>query len=292
MSIVGENQVYNHKANLLIVTVINLSISFVQVVGGLLTGSLSLMSDALHNLGDTSALFIAFLAGKRSLKKPDLKNTFGYKRIEILAALFNASILIALCIFLFYSAIQRLLNPTEIDSELMLIVAVFGLLANFISVLILKKRKGENLNVKAAYLHLLGDTLSSIAVIIGGILMWQFGIYQVDSIITILVGIYIIYHAWKVIKETIDILMQSTPSNIDIDSIKSRIEQIEKIDNMHHIHVWKLNDSQIHFEAHINLKENVRMDEMMKVKKKSEKILSSEFGIHHITLQFGYGCCD
>lgn len=139
---------------LLYTTLLNLSITIVQIVGGVISNSLSLLSDALHNLGDSSAIFIAFLAGKRSKKLPDEKNTFGYKRIEILAALFNAVVLIAICLFLFFEAYKRFVHPEEIKGKLMLFIAIFGLLANLASVLILQKDKSHNLNVRAAYMHL------------------------------------------------------------------------------------------------------------------------------------------
>ncbi len=277
---------------LLWVTVLNLSITLVQIVGGILSNSLALLSDALHNLGDSSAIFIAFLAGKRSQKSPDQAHTFGYKRIEILAALFNGVVLIAICIYLFFEAYERFRNPQPIKGLMMLIVASFGLLANLISVLVLNKDKEHNLNVKAAYLHLMGDTLSSVAVILGGVAIWQWSIYWLDPLITVLVGIYIIYHTWDVVKQTVDILMQSTPANINLDKIKQAVENIEDIDNIHHVHVWKLDDKQTHLEAHINLKNNVDMRYMMQVKSKVEDILKTQFHIQHITLQFGYECCE
>ncbi len=277
---------------LITVTLINLSISFVQIIGGLISGSLSLLSDALHNLGDSSALFIAFVARKTGMKAADPQKTFGYKRIEILAALFNAIILIAISLFLFYKAYERLQAPEPVETGLMLVIAFFGLAANLVSVLIIKKDKHHNINVRAAYLHLLGDTLSSVAVIVGGIAMYYFEIYRLDSVITILIGIYIIYHAWDVVKETVEILMQSAPVNININEIKERIETIEDIDNIHHIHLWKLTDAQIHFEAHIILKNNMDIETMMSLKRKTENILQTEFNIQHTTLQFEYGSCD
>ncbi|MDD3738416.1 MAG: cation diffusion facilitator family transporter [Lentimicrobiaceae bacterium] len=286
---------HQHKemssAKLLWVTVLNFSITVVQVIGGLISNSLSLLSDALHNLGDTSAIFIAFLAGKRSQKSADEKNTFGYKRVEILAALFNAVVLIVICVFLFFEAYKRLINPEPIKGAIMLIVATFGLLANVISVLVLQKDKNHNLNVKAAYLHLMGDTLSSVAVIIGGIAIWLWNITWIDPLITVLVGVYIIYHTWGVVKETIDILMQATPHNINIAEIKKAVESIDDVEDIHHVHVWKLNDEQIHLEAHINLKNNVDMVSMMKIKQEIEEIIRDNFGINHITLQIGYNCC-
>lgn len=279
------------SSKLLWVTVLNLSITLVQVVGGLISNSLSLLSDALHNLGDSSAIFIAFIAGKHSKKQADEQHTFGYKRIEILAALFNAVVLIAICIFLFVEAYQRFMQPEPIKGLIMFIVATFGLLANLISVLVLNKDKDHNLNVRAAYLHLMGDTLSSVAVILGGVAIWQFGIYWIDPLITVLVGIYIIYHTWGIVKQTVDILMQSTPDDIDVKAIKTEVEKLEDIDNMHHLHIWKLDDIQTHLEAHINISSNVDMVKMMLIKNKVEELLRTKFDIKHITLQMGYECC-
>lgn len=287
----------HHQANdlrgkkLLWVSVFNMSITIVQIIGGLISNSLSLLSDALHNLGDSSAIFIAFLAGKRSQKTPDEQHTFGYQRIEILAALFNAVVLISICIFLFYEAYQRFVNPQPIKGKVMFIVATFGLLANLISVLVLNKDKDHNLNVKAAYLHLMGDTLSSVAVILGGVAIWKFNIFWLDPLITILVGIYIIYHTGGIIKQTVDILMQSTPSNINIKEIKKQVEKIDEIENIHHVHVWKLDDTQTHLEAHLNLKKNIDMIEMMSIKNQIELMLKEHYQINHITLQIGYNCC-
>ena len=280
-----------HGKNLLWVTLLNLSITIVQIIGGFISNSLSLLSDALHNLGDSSAIFIAFIAGKISRKKPDTRKTFGYKRIEILAALFNAIVLIAICIFLFYEAYGRFINPQPIKGKLMLVIATFGLLANLGSVLLLQKDKSYDLNIKAAYLHLLGDTLSSVAVIAGGLAIWGWEIYWIDPLITVFVGIYIIWHTWGIVKETVDILMQSVPHEINLEEIKALVEQQDEVDNIHHVHVWKLDDSQIHFEAHLNLKNNIDMVGMMSVREKTEKILHKKFGISHITLQTGYNCC-
>ncbi|QGY48248.1 cation diffusion facilitator family transporter [Maribellus comscasis] len=276
---------------LLWVTLLNISITIVQIIGGLISNSLSLLSDALHNLGDSSAIFIAFVAGKISRKKPDASNTFGYKRIEILAALFNAIVLIAICVFLFYEAYERFISPQPIKGKLMLVIAIFGLLANLISVVILHKDKSHSLNVRAAYLHLLGDTLSSVAVIAGGLAIWTWKVYWIDPLITVLVGIYIIWHTWGIVKETVDILMQAVPHDIDIEKVKAEVEKINEVDNIHHMHVWKLDDSQTHLEAHLNLINNIDMIKMMEVKGETEHLLREKFGIRHITLQVGYNCC-
>ncbi len=258
----------------------------------MVSGSLSLLSDAIHNFADSSAIFIAFAANRISLRKANDKKTFGYKRAEIIAALFNSSVLIAICLFLFYEAYLRFRNPEPVDGKVMLTVALFGLLANLISIIILHSDKKKNLNIKTAYLHLLGDTLSSFAVIAGGICIYFWNLSWVDPVITVLVCCYILYHAWNALSETVDILMHTVPSEISLDEIKTAIERIDGVDNIHHIHVWKLNDSRIHFEAHVNLKANIRMDEMMVVRNNIEEILTHDFHISHTTLQFGYNCCE
>ena len=294
----GTNHSHHHHSenkqgkNLLWVTLLNLSITVVQIIGGLISNSLSLLSDAIHNLGDSSAIFIAFIAAKISRKQPNEHFTFGYKRAEILAALFNSVVLLAICIFLVVEAFHRFINPQPVQGKLMLLVASFGLLANLISVLVLNKDKKHSLNVKAAYLHLLGDTISSVAVIAGGLAIWLFGILWIDPLVTLLVAVYIVFHTWSVLKETVNILMQSTPLNISLAEIKAETEKVEGVENIHHVHVWKLADNETHLEAHLNLKQNFSMSEMMNIKECTEKLLNEKFGIGHITLQTGYGCCN
>lgn len=278
---------------LLWVTLLNFSISLVQVAGGIISNSLSLISDAIHNLGDTSAIFIAFLAGKHADKKPDARKTFGYKRTEILAALFNAVVLIAICIFLFVEAYERFRNPQAIKGGIMLSVAVFGLIANLISVLVLQKEKSHNLNIRAAYLHLLGDTLSSVAVIAGGIaiLVWQ--IYWLDPLVTVAVGVYIIYHTWDVVRQTVDILMQATPRHIDVQEIKQSVEALSQVENIHHLHIWQMDDEHIYLEAHLNISQDLSLSKAQTVRHDVETLLKDKFGISHITLQIEYkGCKD
>ncbi len=279
-------------SKLLWVTLLNLAITIFQIIGGILSNSLSLLSDAIHNLGDSSAVFIAFVAGNRGRKQADYKKTFGYKRIEILAALFNAVVLISICIYLLFEAYKRFVSPEEIQGKMMFIVAIFGLLANLISVVILQKDKESNLNVKAAYLHLLGDTLSSVAVILGGLAIWLWNIYWLDPIITSLVSFYIIKHTWGVVREAVDILMQSAPDNISINDIKNEVEKIPEVQNIHHVHIWKLDDTRTFLEAHVNLKNDMLISEMMNVQQNIEQILEDIFHINHVTLQLGYNCCD
>lgn len=277
---------------LLSVTFLNLSITLAQIIGGLVSNSLALISDAMHNLGDTTAILLAYIANKLSKRKANEKNTFGYKRIEILAAFFNALVLISICIFLFIEAYHRLLDPQPVKSLVMLVVAFIGLIGNLVSVFLLKDNRSENLNIKAAYLHLLGDTLSSVAVIIGGVFMWVYEIYWIDPLITVVIGVYIIIHTWHVLAETFGILMQGTPPEIDLQQIKARLQKITNVQDIHHVHVWRLNDTSLFFEAHVNTEKDLRISETDAIRKQIETILNHEFNISHVTLQMEYAGCE
>ncbi len=286
----GHNDISDK--NLLLVTVLNLLITVAEFVGGFISNSLALLSDAVHNLGDTFAIILAYIANRVSKRSANERKTFGYKRIEILAALLNAVVLIVIIIFLFREAWFRFYNPEPIKGLIMFIVATVGLLANLLSVVLLKKDSGKNINIKAAYLHLLGDTISSIAVIIGSVLIYFFKIYWVDPVITVVIGLYILKETYSVLREAVDILMQATPKTIDLPKIKNELESIIGIDNIHHVHIWNLNDSQIHFECHADVNKNLRISETSTILREIESILKSKFKITHVTIQFEHYCCD
>lgn len=279
-----------NKNNLIVAIFLNFSITAVEIIGGVISGSLSLVSDALHNLSDALAIVISFFALKISQRQNNERLTFGYKRIEILSALFNGVILLAISIFLFKEAYLKLKNPEPINSSLMMIVALVGLIANLLSVLILREDSHKNLNVRSAYIHLLSDTLSSIGVVIGGILIYLYKIYYVDPILTFIIGIYIIRESLAIISETVEILMQAVPKNIDINRIKEEIEALGEVKDLHHVHIWRLNDSDIHFEGHINLKENLNVTEIVPLYEKIDDILR-QHGVTHSTIQIEYECC-
>ena len=283
-----HHQPVNEK-NLLITTFLNLVITVVEIAGGLLSGSLALLSDALHNLSDTFATFIAYLATLIGKRQATQKKTFGYKRMEILAALFNAVILIVMSVFLLKEAYGRWNDPRPINSLVMLVVAMIGLLANLYAVIILKKDAHKSLNVRAAYIHLIGDSLSSVVVIIGGVLIQIFKVYWIDPLITLLISIYIIREGFVILKESVNILMQSAPDQLDLSRVKRRVEQIPKVNNIHHIHAWMLTDNEIHMEAHVELKSDLRLSEVKNTHGEIEQMLMKDFHINHVTLQFEYG---
>ncbi|MDP4226518.1 MAG: cation diffusion facilitator family transporter [Bacteroidota bacterium] len=276
---------------LLITTVINFSFAVIECLGGFFSNSLSLISDSLHNLGDAFSAFLAFFANKIGERKSDVDKTFGYKRAEILVALLNSLALIAICIFLFVEAYERLLNPKPVKGVLMFVVALAGLLANLFSMLLLRRNSSDNLNLKAAYLHLLGDTFSSVLVIIGGIAITFWGIYWIDPLITFIVGIFLLKESYKVLKEAVEILMQAAPCELDLNDLKKEIELIPEISNIHHIHAWRLNDSQSYLECHIDLKDDLKVSESQQVKEKVDGILRKKFQLQHITVQFEVNSC-
>jgi len=280
------------QRNIFLSIALNLLITIAEFTGGIFANSLALVSDALHNLSDTFAIALSYVALKAGQKSSNYKNTFGYKRIEILAALFNSVTLIAICIFLFYEAYNRFIHPQPVVEKVMMIVAVISLIANLAAALLLHRDAEHNLNIKTAYIHLLGDTLSSLGVIIGAALIHFYKIYWIDPLLTVLIGIFIIKQTIDILRETIEILMQATPDDFNIDNIKIELEKNNQILNIHHVHAWRLNDTSNHFECHVDLKENLHAAEIDLIRKQLELVLINQFNIHHVTIQMEYNCCD
>ncbi|MFN8206770.1 MAG: cation diffusion facilitator family transporter [Bacteroidales bacterium] len=277
--------------NLLLTMLLNAFITAGEVAGGILSNSLSLLSDALHNLSDTISIFIAWLAERAGRKPSNTRKTFGFRRVEILAALVNASALIAVCIYLVIEAWERLNNPREVHGLVMIVVAVIGLAGNLAGVLLLRRDSGKNINIRAAYLHLLGDTLSSVAVVGGGVLIYFFRIYWVDPVLTILISLFILKETYAVLRQVVNILMQAVPAGLRLEEVEQSILRISGVANVHHVHAWNLTDQEVHFECHIDLKEDIRLSETDPIREKIEKELRDRFGIGHTTLQFEFDCC-
>ncbi|WP_296382737.1 cation diffusion facilitator family transporter, partial [Winogradskyella sp.] len=256
----SHNHSYSHDLNgrnLLISIVLNIAITVAQVIGGLISGSLALLSDALHNFSDVVSLVISYIANKLVKRKASLKRTFGYKRAEILAAFINASTLIIVAILLIFEAVERFQNPQEIESNLVIWLSLIAILGNGFSVLLLKQNADDNMNMKSAYLHLLTDMMASVAVLVGGLLMKFYEIWWIDSVLTFAIAIYLIVMGWDLLKDSFKVLMLFTPEEIHIKDIVKDIEKLEFIENMHHVHIWQLNEAEIHLEAHVNFKNDI-----------------------------------
>ena len=276
---------------LLITIILNFIITIAEIIGGIISGSLSLISDALHNFSDGIAVIISYIAIRLNRRPKDAHYTFGYKRAEILAAVFNASVLIGISLYLFFEAYNRFANPQQIKGGLMIIVAGIGLTANVIGTLLLKSGSKSNMNIRSAYLHLLSDSVSSFGVIIGGIFIYFYDVYWIDPILTVLISLYIIRESWFIVKEALTVLMMATPSDTSITDIEKEIIKLNGILNIHHIHFWQINEKDIHFEAHIEV-EDVLVSQTEEKITEIEKLLHDKFDINHVTIQFESGRCN
>ncbi|MEM8937924.1 MAG: cation diffusion facilitator family transporter [Bacteroidota bacterium] len=278
--------------NLLISILLNVGITVAQVVGGIISGSLALLSDALHNFSDVLSLIISYVANRLAKQKASAHRTFGYKRAEILAAFINASTLVVVAIFLMIEAVKRFWQPEEIGSNLVIVMSLIGILGNGFSVLLLKKDSDDNMNMKSAYLHLLTDMMASVAVLVGGILMKFFQMYWIDGFLTMAIGIYLIYMGYDLLKESTKVLMLFTPKSIEVQEIVNSICELDAVKNVHHVHIWQLNEEEIHMEAHIDFEEDIRLSEFDTILEQIEEHVYHRHGINHVNIQPEFDKCD
>lgn len=283
----GEHH-HNHGAlkgrNLFISVVLNLGITLAQVAGGILSGSMALLSDALHNFSDVLSLLISYVAHRLSSRKNTEKHTFGFRRAEILAAFINAMTLLVIAAFLGFEAIQRIIHPHPVDSVIVIWLAVASVVVNGSSVLLIHSGAKESINIKSAYLHLFTDMLTSIAVLAGGLLMKYWGLFWADGLITLLISLYLIYSSWHLFVESINIIMLFTPRNVDVELLKQQVEAIDGVKNLHHLHLWQLTDNEIQMEAHIDLETDQPVSVFEQQLAKIRKIAAG-MGIGHVTIQ-------
>lgn len=274
--------------NLLISIFLNVLITAAQIIGGLVSGSLALLSDALHNFSDVISLIVSFVASKLSKQKASINRTFGYKRAEILAAFVNAATLVVVAVLLIIEAVKRFQEPQEIESNLVIWLALIAIFANGFSVLLLKKDSKSNINIRSAYLHLLTDMLASVAVLIGGLLMKFYQIFWVDSLLTFLIALYLIYVGYDLLKTSTKMLMLFTPDHINIKEVVRVVNQLPKVKKLHHVHIWNLSDDELHLEAHLDLEENISTRDFNELLLEIERVLHDQFNINHVTIQPEY----
>jgi len=277
--------------NLFITIVLNIIITISQIGGGIVSGSLALLSDAVHNFSDVIALVIAYVANRMAAKPSTNERTFGYKRVEILAALFNASVLIAIAIFLIIEAFHKFNHPEPINSIWVIGLGLLSIVLNAASVLLIKDDAHENMNIRAAYLHLLTDVMTSVAVVGGGLLMYYFQLFWVDPLVSVLIALYLVWASVGLIKESSAVLMQFTPYGLKVDDVINTIEQDPAIKDVHHIHLWQLDDKRIYLEAHLGFVENLTLQESDKVIDMLEILLHDMYDIEHTTFQCEYARC-
>lgn len=296
----GHTHNHNHShahpdlkgRNLLISIFLNIVITVAQIIGGLLSGSLALLSDALHNFSDVLSLVVSYIANRISKKQASLNKTFGYKRAEIMAAFINAATLIVVAIILIFEAIERFQSPQKIESNLVIWLSIVAILGNGFSVLLLKKDSDSNMNMKSAYLHLLTDMMASVAVLMGGLLMKYYQLYWVDSALTLAIAIYLIFMGYDLLKDSVRVLMLFTPESIQVQDIVEDVQQIDAIKNVHHVHIWQLNEEETHLEAHIDFNEDITLSQFDVILHKIEDLVLSKYQINHVNIQPEFGKCD
>lgn len=270
---------------------LNIIITVGQVIGAGISGSVALMTDALHNFSDVISLVISYIANKLTHKEATTSKTYGYKRAEILAAFINSATLIGVAIFLIIEAIERFSTPITIKADIVIWFAIGSIVINFLSVVILHRDSKDNMNIRSAYLHLLTDVMTSIAVMLGGFAMKYYNVFWIDGLLTLLIATYLIYSSFALLKEATKVLMQFTPEGINLDEINTEVSKIEGIKNLHHLHVWQLNDNKSMLEAHVEMETDIMLSEFQEKLKEIEDILH-KFGIDHTNIQPELNKCE
>jgi cobalt-zinc-cadmium efflux system protein len=276
--------------HLVIAIVLNAFIFLVEFAGGLLTNSLALISDSLHNLSDFFALILSYLASKVVLWKSNSEKSYGYVRVEIFVAFINAMALVLIGIYIVYEGLQRFAHPEPVIGGWMFIIAVIGFVVNTIAALLLKTHAHHDLNMKSAYLHLFTDAVESLAVVVvAGFIAWK-NWRMLDPLISIGIGLFIIKSAWSIVAETVHILTEGTPRGIDLQEVAAFIQSFPGVANVHHLHIWGLSSRVRALSAHIVVQDQL-ISAGNKIRSQLEQELEHRFGINHPTLQFENQVC-
>ena len=261
-----------------------------EVVGGILTNSLALLSDAAHMATDVIALVISLVAVRLSRKPPDAKRTYGYARMEAIGALINGVLLFVVAFYILWEAVGRFREPPEVASTGMLVIAGLGLAVNLISMRLLKAGSGQSLNVKGAYLEVWADMLGSVGVIVAAIVIKLTGWTVVDPILAVLIGLWVLPRTWTLLREAGQVLMQGVPQGLDIGSIRSALQALEGVSEVHDLHVWALGSKEPVLTAHLVLSDAT--DEPDAVRLAAADVLAGQFDIKHATLQVEADGCE
>lgn len=274
-----------HKKSLIVVLGITLSYLIIEVVVGFLANSLALLSDAAHMLTDVAGIALALFAIWMASKPRTNRKTFGYYRLEILSALTNGIILIFISMFILFEAWDRFFNPQEVAGLPVLIVAFFGLIINLISMKLLAEGSEESINLKGAFLEVLSDMLSSIGVIIAGIVILTTGWVYIDPIVSALIGLFILPRTFNLIKESVNVLLEAVPSHIEYEEVEKYIKQRPSVKSLHDLHIWTITSGIYALSAHLVMKEEFDFPQINQELSEIKAYLNKEFKIEHTTLE-------
>ena len=278
-----ERRVSSTTKTLAIAVGITASFFVIELVGGILTNSLALQTDAFHMLTDVFALGYALVAAWIAQRPISLKRTYGYYRVEILSAFLNGIFLWAVVIFVLYEALQRIQQPANVQSLNMLIIAVLGLVANGLVALTLSRSRNKGLNIKGAFLHVIADILGSVGAISAGLIMFFTGWYQADPIASIMIGVLVFYSSGKIVRDSLNVLLEGVPPHIDVSSLERTILGMKGVENVHDLHVWSIADTKMCcMSSHVVVEEGTDRRELIT---KLIDILKEQFGIDHTTIQ-------
>ncbi len=268
---------------------INMLLTLAQIIGGIISGSLALIADALHNFSDAASLLIAWVARKIGRQPADHFKTFGYKRAEVIAALVNLITLVIVGLYLIYEAIWRVFEPQVIEGWMVVIVASIALLIDVVTALLTYRMSKNSMNIRAAFLHNVSDALASLGVMIAGTLIILYDWYWTDTALTLLIAAYVLYQATSMLPKTIHILMQGTPDTISIEEVVRVMESVGGVKNVHHLHLWQLDEHSNALEAHVVIEDFNHIDA---IKKALKEILRTQFNLTHSTLEFEITHCQ
>ena len=279
---------HQHKSttqrNLIISILLNSLIVAGELFGGIISNSLALVSDALHNFGDLLSLILSLTAVRMSKWRATPGKTFGYLRAEIIAAFINSSALVIIGVFIIYEAAGRFIAPENVEASWVILIAALGFIANSLSTYLLHKNSHENLNSKAAYLHMFYDALNSFLVIVAGILIYFFNWKILDPVFSIVIGIFIIKSGWDVVLETVNILSEGTPKEIDMNRVSSFISSFPEVKEIHHLHIWSISSRLYALSVHVVVEDQL-LSKGYLIIDKLERELKEKFNIDHPTIQ-------
>ena len=270
--------------------VIVLVVMIAEVIGGILSNSLALISDAGHMFTDALALGLGLFAINMAKKPATEKKTFGYYRAEIMAALANGTILILIAVYIFYEAYQRFFETSPVNATTMLLIGGIGLIANLAGIFLLRKESHKSLNIKAAFWHIIGDTLSSIGVMIAGVIILATGWYVVDPIIAVIIGCVILWGAIRIVKEATDILLESVPKHIQVEKVILTVKDIPGVQDLHDVHIWTITSGVYAISAHLRI-EDQTVSQSTEIVSAVNRLLTKDFSISHTTLQLECKSC-
>ncbi len=274
---------------LLVAIAVNMLLTLAQVVGGILSGSLALIADALHNFSDAASLLIAWVARRVGMRPADHFKAFGYKRAEVIATLVNLVTLVLVGLYLVYEGLWRLFEPQIIEGWMVVIIAGVALVIDVITAMLTFSMSKRSMNIRAAFLHNVSDALASVGVIVAGAAILLYGWYWIDAAVTLLIAGYVLYQAATLLPKTVHILMEGAPEDVVIEEVISVMESVEGVSNIHHLHIWQLDEHKNALEAHVVI---TSFSETEPIKSRLKAALAEQFSIIHSTLEFEVDHCN